>query len=235
MKNKVLKIMVFMIILILIQYNKSFAAGATISVSKNEVKAGETVELYIDLSTQSIGYDLKIETTEANKIENAQLISNLGTGTTDRIYLVQMTSEDQRIIYENGKRIAVIKYTIASDVKEGDIITIKVSGDVAGQSSSERNTMDEQVTLKVIGENTENNENNTDNGNKEENKKDNYQEEITKDENTNVLNSDSKVDNTTAKGELPKAGLSILVKLSLVIAIVFAILQIINYKRYRDI
>ena len=45
MKNKVLKIMVFMIILILIQYNKSFAAGATISVSKHEVKAGETVEL----------------------------------------------------------------------------------------------------------------------------------------------------------------------------------------------
>lgn len=233
MKNKVLKIMVFMIVLVLIQYNKSFAAGATISVSKNEVKAGETVELYIDLSTQSIGYDLKIETTEANKIENAQLISNLGTGTTDRIYLVQMTPEDQRIIYENGKRIAVIQYTIASDAKEGDIITIKVSGDVAGQSSSERNTMDEQVTLKVIGENVGDNENKADNGNKEENN--NSQEEITKDEDTNVSNSDPKVDNTTAKGELPKAGLSIVVKLSLIVAIVFAIFQIVNYKRYRDI
>ena len=59
MKNKFLKLIVLTFLLILLYIPSSYAAGATVKASKTEIKPGDTVELYVDLSTTSIGYDIK--------------------------------------------------------------------------------------------------------------------------------------------------------------------------------
>lgn len=152
MINKSLKIMVSILIVLFLSITKSYATGAILSLSKNEAKSGDTIELYINLSTDSIGYDIKIEPQNSNLISSSEVVSKIGDGNASRIYLVQLKAENERQVYANGTRIATIKYKISDSAKVGDKITIKVSGDVVGKSSAEKNTIDETVTFDVVEE-----------------------------------------------------------------------------------
>ena len=155
MKNKFLKLIVLTFLIILLYIPSSYAAGATVKASKTEIKPGDTVELYVDLSTTSIGYDIKFSESNKSLISSSEVVSKIGQGDTSRIYLIQIESEENRVKHPAGTRIATLKYKIADTAKAGDTLTINVKGDIAGESSAEKNTMDESVTLKVAQDNTQ--------------------------------------------------------------------------------
>lgn len=151
MNNKVLrKIIVIAIALIAIYMPKCFATSASISASETSAKPGDTVEMYIDLTTPSIGYDLQISTDNSGLISASQVVNKIGSGNTSRIYLVQLASSSDRITHPSGTRIATIKYTIAETAAPGSKITLKVAGNVAGASSSDKNTMNESITISIV-------------------------------------------------------------------------------------
>lgn len=192
MKNKILKIVLVLMLTLGVNLTSIYAQGATIDTAKNVVKPGETVELDITLSTDSIGYDVKIEAANDGLIEKAELVSKIGQGNTSRVYLVQLAPETERTVYEVGTKIAKIKYTISENAKDGDKITIKVTGDVAGKNSTEKNTLNESLVLTVEEEKTVvdpvNNEtnNNGNNNNTEQNNNENINTDNTNKEKTNT-------------------------------------------------
>lgn len=149
MKNKITLIFLFIIITIAIFIQKCYANGVFVKGNKTEVNPGETVELYINLPIKSIGYDIKISIDNSEIIENSELISTIGKGNLSRIYLVQIGAESERKIYEVGTRIATIKYKVLDSTKEGEKLTINVSGNIAGKSSSERNSIQDSFTYIV--------------------------------------------------------------------------------------
>lgn len=149
MKSKVLKTVLALMLILSVNLTSIYAQGATINLNKTTVKPGETVELKIALSTESIGYDIKIETTNSNLITSSSLVEKIGQGNAERVYLVQMAGQNDRTVYAEGTEIAKIRYEISENAKDGDVITIKVSGDVAGTDSTQRNTVNESVVLKV--------------------------------------------------------------------------------------
>lgn len=151
MSNKLLKsIILTIIVLVSLYVPKCYAVGASISASTISAKPGDTVELYIDLSTASIGYDLQISTSNDDLISSSEVVSKIGSGDTSRIYLVQLAGSDDRTTYPTGTRIATIKYTIAETATVGSTITFNVAGDVAGETSSDKNEMNESVTINIV-------------------------------------------------------------------------------------
>lgn len=204
MKNKILSIVTIVLVTIMLGATNIYAEGANVSLSSNTVKAGETVELYINLSTESVGYDIKVNT-NSSLIESAELVNKIGEGNTSRIYLVQLSA--QRTIYSSGTRIATIKYKVSNNAKEGDKITINVSGDIAGKNSSEKNTMNESLTLSVVGEDIKQ-ENSTNTDNKETpvinneniiNKEEVKPSPVAEDTTTEVKNETKQAENTSSK------------------------------------
>ena len=151
MSNKLLKSVILTIIVLVSLYvPKCYAVGASISVSTISAKPGDTVELYIDLSTASIGYDLQISTSDDDLISSSEVVSKIGSGDASRIYLVQLAGSDDRITYPAGTRIATIKYTIAETATVGSALTLNVAGEVAGETSSDKNEMNESVTINIV-------------------------------------------------------------------------------------
>lgn len=151
MSNKLLKsIILTIIVLVSLYVPKCYAVGASISASTISAKPGDTVELYIDLSTASIGYDLQISTSNDDLISSSEVVSKIGSGDTSRIYLVQLAGSDDRTTYPTGTRIATIKYTIAETATVGSTLTLNVTGDVAGETSSDKNEMNESVTINIV-------------------------------------------------------------------------------------
>ena len=162
MKNKIVIKILLLVFAILIYIPSVYAAGATVSTSTTSAKPGDTIEVYVDLSVGSIGYDLNVTLNNDNLIsssERTKAISEMDANKTNKISLIQVVSSENRIIYPVGTRIATIKYKIADDAKAGSSLVVNVKGDVAGTNSSERNTMDESVTIKIVsGEDETNNQ-----------------------------------------------------------------------------
>ena len=154
MKKTILQMIIIAVFVLIVGNTNCYAEGATLSLSSNTVKPGETVELSIALSTESIGYDLNISSTNSSAIASSELVNNLDKGNTSRIYMVQIAGESDRKVYTSGTKLATIKYKIAENAKEGDKIVITVAGDVIGKNSSEKNSMNESVTL-TVAEKTE--------------------------------------------------------------------------------
>ena len=77
------------------------------------------------------------------------MVSDVGQGTVDRIYLIQVLPEAQRKVYQPGTRLAILKYTLADNITENKTLTVTVSGDIAGKSSSEKNTFNESISINV--------------------------------------------------------------------------------------
>lgn len=151
MSNKLLKsIILTIIVLVSLYVPRCYAAGASVGASTTSAKPGDTVELYIDLSTASIGYDLQISTSNDDLISSSEVVSKIGSGDTSRIYLVQLAGSDDRTTYPAGTRIATIKYTIAETATVGSTLTLNVSGEVAGETSSDKNEMNESVTINIV-------------------------------------------------------------------------------------
>lgn len=150
-KRGILKILFLSILSILLFIPNCYAvtSAATVSSNKTEVKPGETVEVYIDLGIQSIGYDLKVSLNNKDLIKEREMKTDTGNGNVDRIYLVQVVPEAQRILYEPGTRLAVYKYTLADNITENKTLEITVSGDVAGKNSSEKNSVNEKISISV--------------------------------------------------------------------------------------
>lgn len=63
------------------------------------------------------------------------------------IYLVAITANPT--IYPEGTRIGTIKYTVPDTATIGDKITINVTGNIQGENSDERNTMNESITIGI--------------------------------------------------------------------------------------
>ena len=167
--KKIFTIMLFTILVFVSSFSNVYGASeaATVSLNKTSAKAGEEVELYIDLGIESIAYDLKIELSDSSLIKSSELAEKIGTGSTSRIYLVQVVPESERTVHPVGTRIAKIKYVLSDDIKEEKSLTITVSGDVAGTSSSDKNTISKAVTVSISPkeEQPSNNEGNNNNGN----------------------------------------------------------------------
>lgn len=205
MNNKILKkIILITIALIAIYMPKCFAAGASISASTTSAKPGDTVEMYIDLTTPSIGYDLQISTDNSGLISASQVVNKIGSGNTSRIYLVQLASSSDRITHPSGTRIATIKYTISETATHGSKITLNVAGNVAGESSSDKNTMNESITINIVApqltdEKTEEELPKTEGGNE------GTEEEIPKEE-VKVPEEDGKEDGTGQENPPKEAG-----------------------------
>lgn len=151
MKKIVLKTIMILLIVVLLNISKCYAAGASLSLNNNDVTPGSTVELYVALTTESQAFEINVKpTTNSNLIETSELTSKIGEGNTSKIYLVQVAPESERKTYTSGTRIATIKYKISNSAKAGDKITINVSGDVGGKTSEEKNTMNENITINVV-------------------------------------------------------------------------------------
>lgn len=156
MNNKLLKTIILTIIVLVSLYvPRCYAAGASVGASTTSAKPGDTVELYIDLSTASIGYDLQISTSDDDLISSSEVVSKIGSGDTSRIYLVQLAGSDDRTTYPVGTRIATIKYTIAETATVGSTLTLNVAGEVAGETSSDKNSMNESVTINIVDSSNE--------------------------------------------------------------------------------
>lgn len=257
MNRKVIKIIILAIIMLLTVYlPNSFASGATISTSTASVKPGETVELYIDLSTASIGYDINISVNDSSLIESSEVVSKIGEGNSSRIYLVQLAAASERTVYPVGTRIAKIKYKIASNAPADSQITFTVTGEVAGETSQDRNTINETASVTVVSSSTGNDDNdgqssnNNNNGsNNNNNEQENAQEstqntQTTTDEDETVAkteipalteNTTAEKDTTTAKGRIPKAGAGVVMVLAIIAIIAFGVTRIVKYKDLNDI
>ena len=148
-KKFVLKIFFLVIFLIVAFVPNCYASSGTVSVNKTTAKAGEEIELYINLEIESIAYDLKIAVNDSSLIESSEVVNKIGSGSTSRIYLVQIAPESDRTVYPSGTRIATIKYVLKDDISEDKTLTFTVSGDIAGRSSSDKNTMNETVSISV--------------------------------------------------------------------------------------
>lgn len=178
MKNRVFIIVLIVIIGIILLIPNCFATTAgSISASKTKAEAGETIEIYIDLGIQSIAHDLKVSLSDESLVKSSNLASSIGTGTASRIYLVQVKSESERKVYEPGTRLATLKYTLSDNISENKSLIVTVKGDIAGLNSSEKNEIDESITINITpklakpqkDEDTQNNENNgNNNGQKDE-------------------------------------------------------------------
>ena len=221
-KRTIAKIFVIMLITFLINITTIYANGATVNLSNTTVNAGDTVELNILLSTESTAYDIMIEPlTNSNLIENSEIVSKIGEGTSSRIYLVQLASQSDRKVYASGTQIAKIKYKISNNAKTGDKITISIKGDIAGKTSTEKNTMDETVTITVgegaktspaeqITNNNSNPASQTNNNSNPASQTNNNNSNPTSQTNNNNSNSTSQNDNnksaSIASTKFPKAG-----------------------------
>ena len=147
-------ILVILIFFVSVNFNVVKAAGATLSVSKQTVAPGETFELYVNLSVQSIAYDIRVSET-GDGIANKLLTNKVqnGEGDASRFWLIQVTADPT--IHPIGSKIATIKYTLSDTAKVGDKITINVTGDIVGRNSDERNRMEESITITVGEKETE--------------------------------------------------------------------------------
>ena len=126
-----------------------YAATASLTSNKKEAKAGETVEVYVDLGIKSIGYDLNISENDSSLFKEKSMNSDVGEGDNSRIYLIQVASKEKRVVYDPETRIAVFKYTIADNIKEKKNLEIQVSGDIAGLDSSEQNRFEDKISIAV--------------------------------------------------------------------------------------
>ena len=124
-----------------------YADGATLISSSNSVKPGQTVEISISLTTDSIGYDIKIN---ATNVESSKVVNKIGDGDTSRIHLVQLVDKDKRVIYPSGTNIATIRYKVSDNLKAGDRVIINVSGNIVGKNSTEKNSLNENLVLNVV-------------------------------------------------------------------------------------
>lgn len=152
MKSTVLKTLAAFVIAVLIGISNCYAAGATLSLSSSEVEPGGTVDLNVTLSTDSISWDISTKADNSTLIASSELAEKIDDtkGKVSRFYYIQQSDGDERIVHKSGTKIATIRYKIADTAKAGDKITIKVTGDVAGKTASEENTMDESITINVI-------------------------------------------------------------------------------------
>lgn len=150
MNRKISKILLLSIIGFMLFLPRVYAdSPASVTLNKTEVKPGDTVEMYIDLKTESSAYDLKIDIDDKTLIKESEMETNTGNGNLDRIYLVQVLPADQRILYPVDTRIATYTYTVADDITENKEIKISVKGDIAGATSSDKNSLDTSVTINV--------------------------------------------------------------------------------------
>lgn len=204
MKKIVLKVVVLFVIALFANLSNVYADGATVSLEKNSVKPGETVELYIELSTESIGYDIRITPTSSNLISSTELVNRIGEGNTARIYLVQLASNSQKTVYQPGTRIATLRYKISDSAKAGDKIKIDIAGDVAGKNSTEKNTMSESVTVNIVEDNIVKQEENKSEINKqEENTNKNIETPVTTEKTEQIQSSQTNALNSTKTASVP--------------------------------
>lgn len=245
MSNKLLKsIILTIIVLVSLYVPKCYAAGASVGVSTTSAKPGDTVELYIDLSTASIGYDLQISTSNDDLISPSEVVSKIGSGDTSRIYLVQLAGSDDRTTYPAGTRIATIKYTIAETATVGSTLTLNVTGDVAGETSSDKNEMNESVTINIVDSSNEGEEPEQEQPGQENPPQENLPQEeqsqddtLQEDQNQEVaeVSENGEKDDSIAPGVIPKAGVKGFA--ILVVAILVAIMcdSFRKYNKNKDI
>lgn len=263
MSNKLLKkIILITIALIALYMPKCFAAGASIGTSTTSAKPGDTVELYIDLLTASIGYDLQISADNTGLISSSELVNKIGSGDISRIYLVQLASSSDRITHPSGTRIATIKYTIAETATPGSKITLNVAGNVAGQTSSDKNVMNENITINIVADLSTDEKTEEENPPQEEEKEEESgqenvpedtgkgegtvqenqpqeeddDEEIGKENSTqeNVPQEDE-YDDTTAKVILPAAGVKEIAVITIIVLIIIVYSSFNKYNQNKDI
>ena len=245
MNNKLLKTIILTIIVLVSLYvPRCYAAGASVGASTTSAKPGDTVELYIDLSTASIGYDLQISTSNDDLISSSEVVSKIGSGDTSRIYLVQLAGSDDRTTYPAGTRIATIKYTIAETATVGSTLTLNVTGDVAGETSSDKNEMNESVTINIVDSSNEGEEPEQEQPGQENPPQENLPQEeqsqddtLQEDQNQEVaeVSENGEKDDSIAPGVIPKAGVKGFA--ILVVAILVAIMcdSFRKYNKNKDI
>lgn len=240
MSNKLLKsIILTIIVLVSLYVPKCYAAGASISASTISAKPGDTVELYIDLSTASIGYDLQISTSNDDLISSSEVVSKIGSGDTSRIYLVQLAGSDDRTTYPAGTKIATIKYTIAETATVGSTLTLNVTGDVAGETSSDKNEMNESVTINIVdssneGQEPEQEQHGQENLPQEEQSQDATLQEDQNQEITKVSENGEK-DDSIAPAVIPKAGVKGFAILVVAILVAIMCASFRKYNKNKDI
>ena len=153
MKKIVVSIIALILIISMINVPISKAdVGATVGSDKTTVKPGETFDVFVTLSSESIGYDITYSTTEgASAISKQEVISTIANNSVsgnNRIYLVQPTGEANRVVHNSGTKIACIRYTVASTATAGTKITINANGDIVGKLS-EQNSVSGSKTVTV--------------------------------------------------------------------------------------
>ena len=245
MNNKLLKTIILTIIVLVSLYvPRCYAAGASISASTISAKPGDTVELYIDLSTASIGYDLQISTSNDDLISSSEVVSKIGSGDTSRIYLVQLASSADRTTYQAGTRIATIKYTIAETATVGSTLTLNVAGEVAGETSSDKNSMNESVTINIVDSSNEGQEPEQEQPGQENPPQENLPQEdpsqdITAQGNQNQevakVSENGEKDDSIAPGVIPKAGVKGFAILVVAILVTIMCASFRKYNKNKDI
>lgn len=245
MNNKLLKTIILTIIVLVSLYvPRCYAAGASVGASTTSAKPGDTVELYIDLSTASIGYDLQISTSNDDLILSSEVVSKIGSGDTSRIYLVQLAGSDDRTTYPAGTRIATIKYTIDETATVGSTLTLNVSGEVAGETSSDKNSMNESVTINIVdssneGQEPEQEQPGQENPPQENLPQDEQSQDVTsqgdKNQELAKVSENGEKDDSIAPGVIPKAGVKGFAILVVVILVAIMCGSLRKYNKNKDI
>jgi len=195
MKNKIFFCVLFFIILGFFIDLKCYASTLNISSNKTKVNSGDTVEVYINLGIESIAYDLKISANDETLVKSKELTSNIGKGDINRLYLIQPVSSENRIIYNPNTRLAVLKYKLADNIAENKVLEISITGDVAGKSSSEKNSVNEKLSVKINWNKEDEEISPGDSNNENNNQPQNQQQNESQNQSKNQLQNESETEN----------------------------------------
>ena len=128
---------------------KPLANVATVSTNKLTVSPGETFDVSVTLTDNSIGWGILYDKKDGGLIKSEEIIETVPenqTGSAGYIFLIQITGNPK--VYNSGTVIATKRYTVSETATIGSSITIDVTGDISG-AKEEFNTVDGSVTVKV--------------------------------------------------------------------------------------
>ena len=152
MKRKLLELIILTLLVVLLYIPSVYATGASVSLNKNQAKPGETVELYFDLTTTAVEYDVVINANDKSLYSSAQLVSDISKGNAESFALYQDGNASKKQ-YSSGTRIATIKYTISNKAKAGSKLELTIEGDVL-DARGLRSKFDEKLTIDIVDQPT---------------------------------------------------------------------------------
>ena len=128
----------------------------SIESNKTTVSPGETFDVYVTLTTTSVGWDVQFTNQSEELISNSVTIPTIEendesvVGNKHKIYLIQIGVLSQWIDYEADTVIAKRQYTVSETAPIGSEITIDVMADIVLKTLDNFDVEEKSIQLEVV-------------------------------------------------------------------------------------